>query len=85
MKIWILEKKKDFNAYTSTRFKEVAIKMNIELKLVAPEELDIIVTGEGKNLALQDIRFSRTINRIQQAMIMELNKIVIIHLYLLHR
>lgn len=40
-------------------------------------------TGEGKNLALQDIRFSRTINRIQQAMIQELNKIAIIHLYLL--
>lgn len=39
--------------------------------------------GEGKNLALQDIRFSRTINRIQQAVIMELNKIAIIHLYLL--
>lgn len=39
--------------------------------------------GEGKNLALQDIRFSRTINRIQQAMIMELNKIAIIHLYML--
>jgi len=39
--------------------------------------------GEGRNLALQDIRFSRTINRIQQAMLMELNKIAIIHLYLL--
>jgi hypothetical protein len=39
--------------------------------------------GEGKNLALQDIRFSRTINRIQQTMLQELNKIVIIHLYLL--
>lgn len=39
--------------------------------------------GEGKNLALQDIRFSRTVNRIQQAMIQELNKIAIIHLYLL--
>jgi hypothetical protein len=39
--------------------------------------------GEGKNLALQDIRFSRTINRIQQSMIQELNKIAIIHLYLL--
>jgi len=39
--------------------------------------------GEGKNLALQDIRFSRTINRIQQAMVMELNKVAIIHLYLL--
>ena len=41
------------------------------------------VTGEGKNLALQDIRFSRTINRIQQSIIQELNKIAIIHLYVL--
>ncbi len=40
-------------------------------------------TGEGKNLALQDIRFSRTVNRIQQSMIQELNKIAIIHLFLL--
>jgi hypothetical protein len=39
--------------------------------------------GEGKNLALLDVRFSRTINRIQQAMIQELNKIAIIHLYIL--
>lgn len=40
-------------------------------------------TGDGKNLALQDIRFSRTVNRIQQAMLQELNKIAIIHLYIL--
>jgi len=40
-------------------------------------------TGEGKNLALQDIRFSRTINRIQQSIIQELNKVAIIHLYML--
>jgi len=39
--------------------------------------------GEGKNLALMDIRFARTINRIQQAMIQELNKIAIVHLYML--
>ena len=39
--------------------------------------------GDGKNLALQDIRFSRTINRIQQSMLQELNKIAIIHLYIL--
>jgi hypothetical protein len=39
--------------------------------------------GEGKNLALQDIRFARTINRIQQAMLQELNKIAIIHLAVL--
>tara|TARA_R110001592_G_scaffold45542_5_gene145619 strand:+ start:13886 stop:15691 length:1806 start_codon:yes stop_codon:yes gene_type:complete len=41
------------------------------------------VVGEGKNLSLQDIRFARTINRIQKAMIQELNKIAIIHLYVL--
>jgi len=41
------------------------------------------VNGDGKNLALQDIRFARTINRIQQAMLQELNKIAIIHLYIL--
>ena len=39
--------------------------------------------GDGKNLALQDIRFARTINRIQQSIIQELNKIAIIHLYIL--
>jgi len=39
--------------------------------------------GDGKNLALQDIRFARTINRIQQSMVQELNKIAIIHLYIL--
>ena len=41
------------------------------------------VVGDGKNLALQDIRFARTINRIQKSMIQELNKVAIIHLYLL--
>jgi len=39
--------------------------------------------GEGKNLAIQDIRFARSINRIQKSMIQELNKIAIIHLYML--
>jgi len=39
--------------------------------------------GDGKNLSLQDIRFARTINRIQKCMISELNKIAIIHLFLL--
>ena len=41
------------------------------------------VVGDGKSLALQDIRFARTINRIQKSMIQELNKIAIIHLFLL--
>ena len=39
--------------------------------------------GDGKNLSLLDIRFARTINRIQKSMIAELNKIAIIHLFLL--
>ena len=39
--------------------------------------------GDGKNLSLLDIRFARTINKIQKSMIAELNKIAIIHLFLL--
>ena len=39
--------------------------------------------GDGKNLSLLDIRFARTINRIQKSMIAELNKIAIVHLFLL--
>ena len=39
--------------------------------------------GDGKGLSVQDIRFARTINRIQKCMIAELNKIAIIHLFLL--
>ena len=39
--------------------------------------------GDGKNLSLLDIRFARTINRIQKSMIAELNKVAIIHLFLL--
>ena len=41
------------------------------------------VVGDGKNLSLQDIRFARTINRIQRSMLQELNKIAIVHLFLL--
>jgi hypothetical protein len=41
------------------------------------------VVGDGKNLAIMDIRFARTINRIQKSLIHELNKIALIHLHLL--
>ncbi len=41
------------------------------------------IVGEGKSLALMDIRFARTINRIQKSLIQELNKIALVHLYLL--
>lgn len=39
--------------------------------------------GGGKNVAQYDIRFAKKINRIQQSMIQELNKMAMIHLYLL--
>lgn len=41
------------------------------------------VIGNGKGLALLDIRFARTINRIQMSLIQELNKIALVHLFLL--
>ena len=41
------------------------------------------VVADGKNLALQDIRFARTINKVQKNMLSELNKIAIIHLMVL--
>jgi len=40
-------------------------------------------SGGGKNMAQYDIRFAKKVNRIQQAMIQELNKMAMIHLYLL--
>ena len=40
-------------------------------------------SGAGKNMAQYDIRFSKKVNRIQQAMIQELNKMAMIHLFLL--
>jgi len=39
--------------------------------------------GDGKNLSLLDVRFMRTVNRIQKALLLELNKIATIHLLML--
>lgn len=39
--------------------------------------------GDGKALSMLDIRFARKVNRIQQSLVAELNKIAIIHLALL--
>jgi len=39
--------------------------------------------AEGRTLSMTDIRFAKLINRFQQCVILELNKIAIIHLYLL--
>lgn len=36
--------------------------------------------GKGQNLSIMDIRFSRMINRLQQFLLMELNKIAMLHL-----
>lgn len=39
--------------------------------------------GKGQNLSLLDIRFSRMVNTIQQFLLLELNKIAMIHLHIL--
>lgn len=39
--------------------------------------------NKGQNLSIMDVRFSRMINRVQQAILMELNKIAMIHLLIL--
>lgn len=39
--------------------------------------------GKGQNLAVMDVRFARMVNRIQQFLLMELNKIAMIHLYIM--
>lgn len=39
--------------------------------------------GAGKNMAQYDIRFAKKVSRIQQAIIQELNKMAMIHLFLL--
>ena len=39
--------------------------------------------GRGQNLSLMDIRFCRMVNKIQQYLLLELNKIAMIHLYLM--
>lgn len=39
--------------------------------------------GKGQNLSFIDVRFSRMVNKIQQYVLLELNKIAMIHLYLI--
>lgn len=39
--------------------------------------------GKGQNLSIMDVRFCRTVNTLQQAILMELTKIAIIHLKIL--
>lgn len=73
----------------ATNLSEIADIEYIQKKLLAALRIPKAflgfedVVGDGKNLALLDIRFARTINRVQKSMIQELNKIAIIHLYIL--
>jgi hypothetical protein len=39
--------------------------------------------GRGQNLSLLDIRFCRMVNKIQQYLLLELNKVAMVHLYIL--
>lgn len=56
--------------------KKVIATLGVPMPYLSYEE----TAGEGKTLSMQDIRFARTTGRIQQAMIMEMNKIAMIHL-----
>ena len=73
----------------ATNLSEIADIEYIQKKLVTALRVPKTFLGfeeaiaEGKGLALQDIRFARTINRIQKSMLQELNKIAIVHLFLL--
>ena len=73
----------------ATNLSEIADIEYIQKKLLASLRIPKAylgfeeVVGEGKNLALLDIRFARTINRIQKSIVQELNKIAIVHLYVL--
>ncbi len=52
MRVWILAKKENFGNYENTRFKEEAEKEGIELQFVSNEDIDIIITKEGKKSVL---------------------------------
>ncbi|MEA2016137.1 MAG: RimK family alpha-L-glutamate ligase [Actinomycetota bacterium] len=83
-KIWILEKKTDFESYTSARFKQAAKNMNIDLKLIAPEDIDLMVTKEdsksiiykGNVISLPDFLIPRigTISYYALAIIRQLER-----------
>jgi hypothetical protein len=73
----------------ATNLSEIADIEYIQKKLLAALRIPKAflgfeeAVGDGKSLALMDIRFARTINRIQKSLIQELNKIALIHLYLM--
>jgi len=52
MKAWILAKKANFDSYENKSFVEEAENAGIEVKIVAPEEFELIVTKEGRKSIL---------------------------------
>lgn len=48
MKVWLLAKKENFENYENQKFKEVAEEEGIEFEFVSNEDIDILVTKEGK-------------------------------------
>ena len=63
----------------TTLLNEVAEVLKIPKSYLTYEES---LSGKG-SLASEDIRFAKTIHRIQQTMIAEIKKIILIHLYCL--
>jgi gamma-F420-2:alpha-L-glutamate ligase len=45
MKIWLIDKKQNFESHENKRFQDEAEKMGIELRKVAPENFDIVIAG----------------------------------------
>lgn len=56
MKIWLLDKARNFDSYENRRFQEEAERLGLDLLLVAPEEFDIIVPGAGRQSLLHNGR-----------------------------
>jgi RimK family alpha-L-glutamate ligase len=52
MRIWLLDKKMNSDAYENRRFQDEAAKMAIELQMIAPEELEIVISREGQRTIL---------------------------------
>jgi len=59
--------------------KKLMASLGIPMAYLSYEE----VAGEGKTLAMQDARFAKTIVRIQQCLLQEMNKIAVTHLILI--
>ena len=55
MKIWLLAGKDDITTYSVERFKEAAEELNIDLTVCTPDELDLVITKEGKKSVLSTI------------------------------